>query len=179
MSVTVVHPFAPVYDRDSRVLLLGSIPSPKSRETRFYYGHPQNRFWLVLSRLFDEPAPRSVSEKTAFLLRRHIALWDVLRSCDIQGADDASIRNPVPNDIGELLSKTRIRAVFATGSKAAALYRRHCLPQTGLACVPLPSTSPANCRMSLDALTEQYRAILPWLNQKEDAGCSTGRLPIL
>jgi TDG/mug DNA glycosylase family protein len=137
------------------------MPSPKSREYGFYYSHPQNRFWHILSDLFHEPFPQTNEEKTALLLRHHIALWDVLHSCRIDGADDASIRYPVPNDIAGLLKTTGIHQVFTTGAKAASLYRRFCLPQTGVEAFPLPSTSPANCRFyTYDKLLEAYRVLL-------------------
>lgn len=161
MSEFVVHPLEPVFDKNSRVLVLGTMPSPKSREYGFYYSHPQNRFWRVVSDLYGEPLPRTNEEKTALLLRRRIALWDVLKSCRIDGADDASIRDPVPNEIAGLLAKTNIRAVFTTGTKAAALYRRFCRKQTGLDATALPSTSPANCRFyTYEKLLEAYRVLL-------------------
>ena len=115
----VVHPLAPVFDKDSRVLILGTMPSPKSRETGFYYGHPQNRFWRVMAQLLDEPFPASREERLALALRRHFALWDVLASCEIRGADDGSIRAPEANDLSAVLDRAPIRAVFTTGTKAA------------------------------------------------------------
>lgn len=162
MASRVKHTIAPVFDGLSEILILGTMPSPASRETGFYYGHPQNRFWRVLSAVYNEETPQTVEEKKAFLLRNRIALWDVLSSCDITGASDRSIRNPVPNDIASLLSKTQIKRVFTTGKKAYALYTRLCLPQTGLEAVLLPSTSPANCAVGIDELTELYKgAIFP------------------
>ena len=136
------------------------MPSPKSREYGFYYSHPQNRFWRVVSDLYGEPLPLTNGEKTALLVRRRIALWDVLQSCRIDGADDASIRDPVPNDVAGLLAKTNVAAVFTTGTKAASLYRRLCLKSTGVGAVPLPSTSPANCRFyTYEKLLEAYRVL--------------------
>ena len=161
----VVHPLAPVFDKDSRVLILGTMPSPKSRETGFYYGHPQNRFWRVMAQLLDEPFPASREERLALALRRHFALWDVLASCEIRGADDGSIRAPEANVLSAVLDRAPIRAVFTTGTKAASLYRRLCLPKTGRGAIALPSTSAANCRFySYDALVGAYRAILPYLS---------------
>ena len=168
-SIRVTHAFSPVFREDSRVLLLGTMPSPKSRENGFYYSHPQNRFWPVMASLLDEPLPRTPEEKRQLVLRHRIALWDVLHSCEIRGAEDASIRKPVPNPIDRLLEQTQICAVFATGQKAATLSTRYCFPRTRLPVHTLPSTSPANCRISMEELLESYREILPFLKgEKED-----------
>lgn len=158
----VEHPLQPVYDGSSRVLVLGTMPSPKSRETGFYYNHPQNRFWKVMAALFDEPLPASNDEKRQLVLRHGIALWDVLARCTIEGASDGTIADCVPNNLSVILAEAPIEAVFCTGAKAAELYRRHCEAATGLAAVRLPSTSPANAAVSLDQLIEAYRAILPY-----------------
>lgn len=160
---TVFHSLAPVFDARSRILILGSIPSPKSRELGFYYGHPRNRFWPVLGAVLGEKIPPSPEEKQKLLLLRHIALWDVLQRCEIKGAQDGSIRRPLPNDLSLILGQAAIRAIFTTGSKAAALYRRLCLPQTGIEAISLPSTSPANCTCPFVSLCESYRQILPYL----------------
>ncbi|MCI7125683.1 MAG: DNA-deoxyinosine glycosylase [Agathobaculum sp.] len=157
---TVIHDIPPLYDADCRVLLLGSIPSPKSRETRFFYGHPQNRFWRVLAAVLGEETPQTVEQKRALCLNHHIALWDTIAKCDIAGASDTSIKNAMPNDIGWLLTRTRIDRVFATGGKSAALYRKLIEPVTHLPITALPSTSPANAAWSLDRLVEAYRVIL-------------------
>ncbi len=159
----VLHTLDPVYDARSRVLLLGSMPSPKSRETGFYYGHTQNRFWRVLASVLSAEIPCSVAEKRAFCLNRGIALWDVLASCRISGASDASIREAKANDIGWLLNQAPIAAVFTTGGAAQKFYQKLVLPQTGVEAIPLPSTSPANCRMSVAELAQAYRQILPYL----------------
>lgn len=159
----IEHSIQPVYDAHSRVLLLGTMPSPKSREYGFFYGHPQNRFWRVLAAVLEEPLPHTNEEKRALLLRRHVALWDVLAACDIEGAQDASIKNPVPNDFTALLGEADIRAVFTTGGTAFRLYQKLVYPRTRLAAVRLPSTSPANCSVGLEALTAQYAAILQYL----------------
>lgn len=161
--MTVVHPIAPLYDSASRVLLLGTMPSPKSREQGFFYGHPQNRFWRVMAEIFDAPLPRTNEEKAALLLSRGVALWDVLYSCEIDGASDASIKNAVPNDLTPILQAADIRAVFATGGRAAALYRAFLQPKTGLPIFALPSTSPANCACSLERLCGEYRRMLAYL----------------
>ena len=166
MEITqVTHEFKPIFDETSRVLMLGTMPSPKSREVGFYYGHPRNRFWKVVSAVCGEPYPETKEEKIEFALRNHIAVWDVLASCEIRGAEDGSIRNPVPNDMDVILKHADIQAVFATGAKAAQLYKRHCYPKTGIPAVCLLSTSPANCRTSYEELYEAYRAILPYIKK--------------
>lgn len=160
----VLHTIEPVYDKNSRILILGTMPSPKSRETGFYYGHPQNRFWRVMAQLFCCGVPQTNEERAALLKTRRIALWDVLSSCEITGADDGSIKNPVPNDLNRVLSAADIKAVFTTGTKAFALYNRLCKKSTGIDALPLPSTSPANCRFyTFEALTDKYRVILEYL----------------
>lgn len=158
----VFHTFLPVYNERSRVLILGTLPSPKSRELGFYYGHPLNRFWRVLALVFEQPVPETVGEKRSFLLENRVALWDVLASCEIMGASDGTIRNPVPNDIAGLLAGSGIRAVFANGRAAAGLYRKLCREKTGIDCIPLPSTSPANCACSFERLVEAYRGIIAY-----------------
>lgn len=161
-SHKVEHPLQPVFDDRCRVLVLGTMPSPKSRETGFYYNHPQNRFWRVMARLFEEAVPATNDEKRELVLRHGIALWDVLASCTIEGAKDASIAECVPNDIGYLLARAPIEAVFCTGAKASELYAKHCEQDTGLAAARLPSTSPANAAASLEDLVNAYRALLPY-----------------
>ena len=159
----IIHSIEPVFDAESRVLILGTMPSPKSREVQFYYGHPQNRLWRVLAAVLGEEVPRSVPEKKAMLLRHRIALWDVLAECEITGASDSSIRNPVANDLSVILDHAPVQAVFTTGATAWKLYTRLQKPHTGIEAVRLPSTSPANCAVKMEALTEAYKAILPWL----------------
>ena len=159
----VAHEFGPFYNKDSNVLILGSIPSPKSREQGFYYGHPRNRFWPVLAALFGESVPETVPERKEFLTRHNIALWDVLTSCDIKGADDGSIRNPEANDMRLITESADIRAIFTTGGKATKLYEKMCEPVCGISARGLPSTSPANCSCSMDKLTEEYAEILKYL----------------
>lgn len=168
MSEHVEHGFGPVWDSESRILILGSMPSPKSRKAAFYYMHPQNRFWPVMQALFADPADPSdvtgdsLQSRRAFALRHHIALWDVIASCDITGASDASIRNATPNDLTPLLRDAPIARIFTTGAKSAQLYRRLIEPRlaaTGITIgmIPLTSTSPANASMRLPALIEAYR----------------------
>lgn len=162
----VTHTIEPVFDGRSRVLVLGTMPSPASRAAAFYYGHPQNRFWRVMERLFGLP-DRELSENGArrlFLLRERIALWDVLSSCRIAGASDASIADARPNDLTRVLAAAPIEAVFTTGSKAHALYRRFDEELLGMPAIALPSTSAANARMRLPELVERYRVILDYLN---------------
>lgn len=158
----VHHPLKPVSDEHSRVLILGTMPSPKSRETGFYYNHPQNRFWPVMAALFDEELPKTNDEKRALCLRHGIALWDVLAECTIKGASDGSIADAVPNDIDWLLGKAPIEAVFCTGAKAAELYGKLCEPFTHMPATRLPSTSPANAATRLPQLVEAYKVILPY-----------------
>ncbi|MGL5437859.1 MAG: DNA-deoxyinosine glycosylase [Lachnospiraceae bacterium] len=159
----VIHEFAPVFDTDSRVLVLGTIPSPRSREQGFYYGHPRNRFWKVLAQVFEAPQPDGIEAKKAFLLKHRVAVWDVLNCCEIDGASDSSIKNPIPNDMNEILQKADILAVFTTGSKATALYRKYCEPLCHIPCIGLPSTSPANCRMGDLELRQQYQQIRDYI----------------
>ena len=159
----VTHEFDAFFDKDSRVLILGTIPSPKSREQGFYYGHPQNRFWKVLAAVLGEEFPQTVEERKVFLKRNHIALWDVLESCEIKGASDVSIRNARPNDMNRILQTADIRAIFATGAKAAQLYKKLCFPECGVEAVRLPSTSPANCGCSYEKLREAYSQICDYV----------------
>lgn len=164
MSDIVTHIFPPAFDATSRVLILGTIPSPKSREVGYYYSHPQNKFWRVMADLFQEAVPQTNEEKEAFLKQHHIALWDVLKSCRIQGADDGSIREAEPNDMDEVLLHSDVQAIFTTGTKAAQLYKKHCFPKTKREAIALPSTSPANCRFyTYEEIREAYRVILDYL----------------
>lgn len=159
MYETVEHAFAPVADERSRVLVLGTMPSPASRENGFYYSHPRNRFWPVLAALYGEEPPKTPQEKTSFALAHGIALWDVLRSCEIEGAADSSIRRPVANDVPALLERYGgITAVFTTGTTAARLYRAS-FPGLTIPHTALPSTSPANCRASFGELLAAYAAV--------------------
>ncbi len=153
------HQIPPIYDERSKVLILGSFPSPKSREIGFYYGHPQNRFWTVLSAVLGVPCPKTVEEKKALLYAKNIALWDVIASCDIVGAGDNTIKNAVANDFSVIFSVAPIRQVFTTGKTATTLYKKF----TGNDSVPLPSPSPANCALSVEKLTEKYKIITSYL----------------
>ncbi len=161
---TVTHTFAPVFDGASRVLVLGTFPSVKSRENRFYYGHPQNRFWRVMAGVTCGNVPQTLEEKKELLLTGRIALWDVIASCEITGSSDSSIRSVVPNDIAGLLLNTKIQAVFCNGQKAYELYVRYCEKNCGKKAVRLPSTSPANAAWNLERLTAGWREALgPYL----------------
>ncbi|MCL2100952.1 MAG: DNA-deoxyinosine glycosylase [Fibromonadales bacterium] len=144
MTNRITHPFEPIFNENSRVLILGSFPSPASR-ANFYYGHSQNRFWKTIAELFNEPMPASDSEsKRNFILSHNLALWDVLHSCEITGADDSTIRNPVPNKFQHILAKSKISAIFTNGKKATELFQKLCAKEAGMDAVYLPSTSPAN-----------------------------------
>ena len=154
------HTCYPIYDENSRILILGTFPSPKSREKKFFYSHPQNRFWKLLAALWKEEVPETIDEKKAFLLRNHIALWDVIESCDIIGASDSSIRNVKPAEIGQILQCADIKAIFANGAKAEQLYMKYQYESTGREIIKLPSTSPANAMYSLERLVNEWNKVL-------------------
>ncbi len=156
----VSHPIPPVFDRHSRVLILGSFPSVKSREAQFFYGHPQNRFWKVTSAVFGAPEPRSVEEKKTFLLSHGIAVWDVIASCDILGSSDSSIKNVVPNDLTTILNVADIEQIFVNGKTAEKFYNKYIRTTIGRDAVCLPSTSPANAAWSVERLTESWKQII-------------------
>lgn len=154
----------PIIFPDSRVLLLGSMPSPKSREIGFYFGNPQNRFWRVVATLYGEKPLQSIPEKIDFCKRHYLALCDVLKACDIKGASDASIANPVPYNIGALIQDSSICAIFTLGGTATKFYKRYTEQQTSIPARQLPSTSPANARMSVDDLVEEFTIIKKFTN---------------
>ena len=156
---TVIHNIPPVFDGNSRILILGSFPSVKSRETEFFYGHPQNRFWRVTAAVFDCPVPITVEEKKMFLLKNHIALWDVIASCEISGSSDSSIKNAVPNDLSVILNTAEIKQVFVNGKTAEKYYNKYISPVIGRKAICLPSTSPANALKSLDNLIDEWSVI--------------------
>lgn len=155
----VFHEFEAFYNKESKILILGSIPSPKSREEGFYYAHPQNKFWKVLSQVFSEKEPKTIDEKKKILTRHKIALWDVLASCEIDGASDSSIKNPIPNDINKIIRNSNIEKIFTTGKTAYNLYNKYLFSSTKKEAIYLPSTSPANCKMKLEDLVEEYKII--------------------
>ena len=158
-----IHPFEPVYDSNSRILILGTFPSVKSREVQFYYGHPRNRFWKTLAAVLQDEIPQTVEEKIRFLKAHCIALWDTCAACDIDGSADATIRRTVPNDIRPILKTADIRAIFCGGKTAGGLYEKHIFPQTGIPAIVLPSTSPANAACTEEMLIHAWSAILPYL----------------
>ena len=156
----VKHSFKPIYDKNSKVLILGSIPSIKSRENGFYYSHPQNRFWKTLSLVYNEQIGNSIDDKTIFLLKHNIALYDVLKSCDITSSSDQSIKNPVPNDLNRIIKESKIKTIFTTGRKAYELYQKYCYPKTNIKAIYLPSPSPAKCPKGIDEkLINEYTQI--------------------
>lgn len=155
-SERAVHNIEPVYDRDSRILILGSFPSVKSREAAFFYHHPQNRFWKVLAGIYKEPVPDTIEEKKEFLHRNHIAVWDVIASCTISGSSDASIRDVVPNPVERILKEADIRQIFVNGKTAGKMFVKYQQEKLGREAIVLPSTSPANAAWTLDKLLEAW-----------------------
>lgn len=154
------HTFPPIWTPESRILILGSFPSVKSREQGFFYGHPQNRFWKLMAKLLEEEIPANIEEKKAMMLRHNIALWDVIESCEITGSSDSSIRDVKVNDLGMIVKGSRVRHVFANGGKSYELYVKHGEKLTGIPAVKLPSTSPANAAFSLERLAQEWGCIL-------------------
>ena len=155
----VIHPIDPIWDEHSKILILGSFPSVRSREAGFYYAHPQNRFWPVLAAVFSSETPCDIPSRRAFALAHGVALWDVIHSCEITGSSDASIRNVVPNAISSLLSQTRIKKIFCNGKRAYDLYCRYLAEDTGMDAILLPSTSPANAVWNLNRLIQAWKII--------------------
>ena len=156
---SIKHTFEPIYDAKSKILILGSFPSVKSRENQFYYGHPQNRFWKVLAHILSADVPKTIEEKKALLLGNHIAIWDVIASCSIAGSSDTSIKDVVVNDFSEILEKSQIETIYVNGTKAYELYRKYAEKETGIKAIKLPSTSPANAVWSLERLCEAWKVI--------------------
>lgn len=157
---TLHHEFPPVWNEDSRILILGSFPSVKSREQGFFYGHPRNRFWKVVSTVVECGEPVTIEEKKEMLLANHIAIWDVIDSCRIKGSSDSSIRDVVPNDISHILENSGICKIYANGKTAERLYNKYIYPDTQMPVTALPSTSPANAAWTVERLVEAYRDIL-------------------
>ena len=155
----ILHPISPLYNKESKVLVLGSFPSVKSREAQFFYHHPQNRFWKVISTICEETLPVTIEEKRELLLRNHIAVWDVIKSCEITGSADSSIKNVITNDLSEILHSAQINGMIANGNTAYQLYMKYIFPNTGIDIIRLPSTSPANASCSVDRLVEEWSLI--------------------
>ena len=159
----IIHPIPPLYDGNSKILILGSFPSVKSREAMFFYGHPQNRFWPLIARLFNEDIPKNTEEKRSLALRNNIALWDSIHSCTITGSSDSSIKDVVPNDISVILNNTKVRQIFCNGATSHKLYMKYICPSTGLEAIKLPSTSPANAAFGMDRLITEWSIIKDFL----------------
>lgn len=153
------HTFEPIYNQSSSILILGTFPSVKSRENEFYYGHPQNRFWKLLAALTEEETPQTILQKKEFLLKNHIAIWDVIQSCSIEGSSDSSISDVIPNDISEILNKSTVQMIFANGAKAYSLYQKYIFPTTQIEAFKLPSTSPANAAFSFERLQKEWNIV--------------------
>ncbi len=156
MKEHIIHPIPPFYDKESKILILGSFPSVKSREQKFFYGHPQNRFWKVLAQVFADEVPNTVPEKKAFLKKHHIALWDVIGACDIEGSSDSSITNVIVNDLSKILETAEIRGIFVNGKTAEKYYKKYTEKKTDRRAVCLPSTSPANAAWKVEKLVEKW-----------------------
>ena len=159
MSNIIQHPFPPLYDADSRILILGSFPSVKSREQRFFYGHPHNRFWKVTSKVFGCETPKTIEDKKLFLHSNHIALWDVIASCEISGSSDSSIKNVVANDLEPILSGSKVERIFVNGRAAEKFYIKYTRDALGRDAIYLPSTSPANAAWSIERLAAEWSVI--------------------
>ncbi len=160
MIMKVIHTIDAVYDENSKVLILGTMPSVKSRAESIYYMHPQNRFWKVLSRVYGEKIGCTKEERKEFILKKGIALFDVLKSCDIENSTDSSIKNVEPNDFSDILKHSQIKTIFTTGKKAYQLYNKYCLDKTKIEAIPLSSTSPANSPKGIeDRLYNEYKKI--------------------
>ena len=155
----IFHPFPTLYNEDSRILILGSFPSVKSREQKFFYGHPQNRFWKVTAAVFDCAVPQTIEEKRQFLLEHGVALWDTIASCDIVGSSDSSIKNVVPNDLTPILEGAKIERIFVNGKTSEKYYNRYIRDKIGREALCLPSTSPANAAWSVERLVEAWQVI--------------------
>lgn len=159
MGEIFTHTFEPIFDKNSEILVLGSFPSVKSRENNFYYAHPQNRFWRVVASVYSCPVPKNVEEKKNMLLSNKIAVWDVIKSCEITGSADSTIKSVIPNDLSEILSVADIKKIYANGKTAQSLYNKYIKKNTGVDIFSLPSTSPANAAYSLEKLIKEWKII--------------------
>lgn len=155
----IEHPFAPIYSSTSKIMILGSLPSVKSREQQFFYGHPQNRFWRVIAALMEEEPPTTIEEKRTLLLEHNIAIWDTIYSCDIKGSSDASIKNVTPTDLTKILEESNIKQIYCNGKTSGKYFERYQKTQTGIEAIVLPSTSPANAAYSLERLVQEWSII--------------------
>ena len=164
----VDHPFGGLYREDSEILILGSFPSVKSREASFFYGHPRNRFWPMLARIFEEEEAGDIEARKELAIRHKIALWDVIASCEIRGSADSSIRNVVANDLRDILRQTQIKKIICNGKTAGDFYQRYTYPSTKIEGIVLPSTSPANAAYSLEALVKAWSGILKDKGESDD-----------
>lgn len=153
----IQHPIKPIYNKESNILVLGSFPSVKSREECFFYGHPQNRFWRVVSAVYEVETPVTVEDKKKFLLENHIAVWDVIQSCDIVGSSDSTIKNVVVNDLSQILDVAPIEKIFVNGKKAEQFYKRYIQEKIEREAICLPSTSPANAAWSVEKLIDEWK----------------------
>lgn len=155
----IEHPIPPTYNKNSKILILGSFPSVKSREYGYFYGHPQNRFWKVVSLIFEDEFPKTKEDKKEFLLKHKIAAWDVIASCDIVGSSDNSITNVKANNLKEIIENSKVEKIFVNGKKAAELYKKYIEPEIKIAAITLPSTSPANAVYKLERLIDEWKVI--------------------
>ena len=156
---TITHPLKPLFQADSKILILGSFPSVKTREYGFFYGHPQNRFWPLLERIFNVKLSIDIEERRAFLLKHNIAVYDVIYQCDIIGSSDANIQNVIPSDLSRIFNEADIKKVFCNGGTSYRFYKKYQEKKTGFKAIQLPSTSPANARYSIDDLYSQWKII--------------------
>jgi hypoxanthine-DNA glycosylase len=154
-----VHPIPPLFDGESKTLILGSFPSVKSREAAFFYGHPQNRFWVVVATVLGCPKPETVEEKKKMILENHLAMWDVIESCDIEGSADSTIRNVTANDLSVILENSKVERIIVNGKTAEKHYNKYTYPKTGIKAICLPSTSPANAAWSIEKLVDAWKII--------------------
>ena len=157
---SIIHPFPPLFDENSKTLILGSFPSVKSRESMFFYGHPQNRFWKVLTIIFNQPIPQNIEAKKRLVLDNGLALWDSIHSCTVTGSSDSSIKDVIPNDISDIIRNSNINRIFCNGALSHKMYMKYIFPDTGIKAVKLPSTSPANATFSLERLVEEWKMII-------------------
>lgn len=158
-TMNIQHPFPPLFDENSKTLILGSFPSVKSRETMFFYGHPQNRFWKLIAALYGEETPTDIDEKKSLILRRNLALWDSIQSCTITGSSDSSVKDVMPNDLSIIINNSRVDRIFCNGALSYKMYMKFIFPKSNIKATKLPSTSPANAAFSLGRLLEEWEVI--------------------